>query len=159
MNFAKVEKCDVVNGTGIRVSLFVSGCRNNCKGCYNKIAQDFKFGNKFTDQIMLEILEYLSNEYVSGLSILGGEPMDEKNVEEVANIVSIVRHRLPTKNIWLWSGYTLEQLQSRECASTNYILSNIDVLVDGPFVEALKDPTLKFRGSSNQRILQQGIDF
>lgn len=159
MNYSKIDSCSITDGPGIRVSLFVSGCRIGCKGCFNKVAQDFKFGEEFTDETMANILSHLNNDYVSGLTVLGGEPMDVKNVDEVSNIVSIVKKMFPDKNIWLYSGYLLEQLLDRKCILTEYVLKNIDVLVDGPFVEYLKDPSLRFRGSSNQRILQRGIDF
>lgn len=160
MNFAKVEKCDVVNGTGIRVSLFVSGCRLNCSGCFNKVAQDFKTGQEFTKEAVDEILSLCENEFISGLSILGGEPLDEKNIKDVVELLKAFRVKFGyTKTVWLWSGFTLEELRARGSYFVDLVLEELNVLVDGRFVEALKDPTLSYRGSSNQRVLHKGKDF
>lgn len=154
MNYAKIEKCDVVNGPGIRTTLFVSGCTHACPSCHNKEAQNFRFGQKFTQQTLEELLEVCSDEFCSGLTLSGGDPLHPTNILDVAHIVKAFRYRFGnTKNIWCWTGYTLEGLRNRCDFAVSYLLENIDVLVDGPFVEALKDPALKWRGSSNQRIL------
>ena len=160
MNFSKIDPCDVVNGQGIRATLFVSGCDLRCPQCFNKEAQNFKAGKLFTPEDFLFLMNSVANPYCAGLSLLGGEPMHPKNLPVVAEIISIFREQFGhTKNIWLWSGYTLEELRERYDILTDYVLAGIDVLVDGRFVQELKDPTLKFRGSSNQRILKQGKDF
>ena len=160
MNFSKIDPCDCVNGQGIRTTLFVSGCDLRCPQCFNKEAQNFKAGNLFTPEDFQFLMGSVANPHCAGLSVLGGEPMHEKNLPAVAEIIGKVREQFGhTKNIWLWSGYTLEELRERYDILTDYVLANIDVLVDGRFVQELKDPTLKFRGSSNQRILKRGIDF
>ena len=159
MRYGKIEYADTQNGPGIRVTVFVSGCRINCPGCFNKTAQNFKFGEYFTQETVLKIVDAVDNEYISGLSILGGEPFDLKNINEVRSLVSQFRNRFGNKTLYIWTGYTLEQLQERFCPSTKYLLSEIDVLIDGPFVEELKDVSLKWRGSSNQRVLQRGKHF
>ena len=154
MNYAKIDKCDTANGEGVRVSLFVSGCSINCPGCFNKPAQDFKFGKEFSQDTLDEILNLCESPYISGLSLLGGDPLHPKNVPTISSLVKAFRQRFrDTKTIWCWTGYTLEQLKERGDPSISYILDNIDVLVDGPFVESLKDPSLSWRGSSNQRVL------
>lgn len=159
MNYMTVEKCSVVNGTGIRTVLFVSGCTHNCPGCHNKIAMNFKAGQPFGVATMQELLDSLDNNYVDGLTISGGDPLHPKNVATVAEVVGLVVTKHPAKTIWVYTGYTLEELRERDDILVNYILNNIAVLVDGRFVESLKDPTLEFRGSSNQRILKRGVDF
>lgn len=160
MYYSKIEYCDCSNGVGARVTLFVSGCRIGCKGCFNKAAQNFKFGQEFTQEIINKILDSIDNEYVAGLSILGGEPFDTKNVCTVYELVRQFRQRFGnTKNIWCWTGYLLEDLQARDDLATQHLLAQIDVLVDGPFAETLKDPALVWRGSSNQRVLHKGVDF
>ena len=160
MNFSKIDSCDCVNGQGIRTTIFVSGCDLLCRNCFNKEAQNFKAGNLFTSEDFRFLIDSVASPYCSGLSILGGEPMHEKNLPTVAEIIGKVREQFGnTKNIWLWSGYTLEELRERYDILTDYVLANVDVLVDGRFVEELKDPSLKWRGSSNQRILRHGIDF
>ena len=163
MNYGGLRFCDVANGTGCRVSLFVSGCTNNCPGCFNKEAQDFNYGQEFTSGTLEAILDGCDHDYIAGLTILGGEPMHPRNQPTVADIVSAFRKRFgDKKTIWVFTGYVLEKdLDPGRRVYTDYtpvILDNIDVLVDGPFVEALKDPSLKFRGSSNQRhiYLQDG---
>lgn len=153
MNYAKIRKMDISNGPGVRVSIFVSGCNNNCKGCFNKEAQDFNYGNLYTKEVESKIVDYLKSDYIQGLSILGGEPFEFKNQETVLNLINRVKKAFPEKNIWIWSGFTIENLLSRKDKITNEILKKIDVLVDGPFIENLKDPKLQFRGSSNQRII------
>lgn len=160
MNYSKLEKADLVNGPGVRVSLFVSGCRLNCSGCFNKVAQDFKAGQEFTQKTIDEILALCENEFISGLSILGGEPLDEKNIKSVVELLGAFREKFGyAKTVWLWSGFTLEELRARGSYFVDVVLEDVDVLVDGRFVEALKDPALSHRGSSNQRVLHKGKDF
>lgn len=158
MNYAQIRQFDIANGEGIRTTLFVSGCTFNCKGCFNKKYQDFNYGTQFTDEIQNKIINYLKFDYVSGLSILGGEPfMQDKNL---LDFIIRVKTTLENKTIWVWSGFTFEEIL--QDTRKRELLKHIDVLVDGQFVEELKDLTLKFKGSSNQRIidvqksLQQG---
>ena len=153
MNYADIKYPDVANGEGVRVSLFVSGCTNNCKGCFNKEAQDFDYGQKFTDKEKQKIFEYLEKSYVKGLSILGGEPFELQNQETVLNLILEVKEKFPDKDIWIYSGSTIEQLIERHNEITDKLLKNIDILVDGPFIEDKKTLGLKFRGSSNQKII------
>ena len=158
MFYGALRHCDVANGEGCRVSLFVSGCRNNCPGCFNKEAQDFHYGQPFTEETLDEIIEALKPEHISGLTILGGEPMDEINQWTVLAIVQKVREMFGwSKTIWIFTGYVLDkdliQDGRAHTACTHNILDQIDVLVDGPFIQELKDISLQFRGSSNQRII------
>lgn len=151
MNYAEIKFPDVSNGTGVRVSLFVAGCRMNCYNCFNKEAQDFNYGQLYTSETKKEILEKLDLTYIKGLSILGGDPMEPENQKEVADLVAEAKKNHPEKDIWLWTGRIYPDLPITDYTST--ILENLDVLVDGPFVESLKDLSLEWRGSSNQRIL------
>ena len=157
MNYAVIKKNDIANGPGVRVSLFVSGCRHHCKNCFNEEAWDFTYGTSFTDKTIEEILVALTPDYVAGLSILGGEPFEPENQQEVLRLVKLVRQRFPEKTIWCYTGFTMEKdLLSGHTGSLQVVrelLSCLDVLVDGKFVEALKDPGLIFRGSSNQNII------
>lgn len=157
MNYAVIKKNDIANGPGVRVSLFVSGCRHHCKNCFNQEAWDFSYGTPFTDETAEEILAALAPGYVAGLSLLGGEPFEPENQEEVLRLVRLVRRRFPEKTIWCYTGFTLEKdLLSGRTGSLQVVrelLSCLDVLVDGKFMEALKDPGLIFRGSSNQNII------
>ena len=154
MHYGKINKYDVANGPGVRVSLFVSGCRNACKGCFNTQAWDFNFGDKFTDDTGKEIYEALKPEYITGLTILGGEPMEPENQRELMPFIHWIHKHLPDKSIWLYTGYTFEQLYYNGIPKiTNKILESIDVMVDGKFDESLKNISLAFRGSSNQRII------
>jgi len=147
MNYAKIKKVDIANGPGVRVSLFVSGCRNHCKGCFNPETWDFDYGRPFTRETEDEIIEALRPSWIQGLSILGGEPTEEENAAVLIPFLKRVRAVLPDKDIWLYSGYTYEALRDKE------ILTQVDVLVDGPFLLELKDAGLAFRGSRNQRII------
>ena len=149
MNYANIKHHDVANGPGIRVSLFVSGCTHHCKGCFNAEAWSFTYGEPFTQQTVEEILLALQPAYIQGLSLLGGEPFEPENQPAVLDLVRQVRAAHPEKDIWAYSGYTLEQLQTL----APELLAQITVLVDGPFVESQKDMRLAFRGSANQRIL------
>lgn len=157
MNYAKIKKCDVANGPGVRVSLFVSGCTHHCKNCFNKEAWDFNYGNCFNEQTENEILEALKPDYIKGLSLLGGEPMEKENQEGLLPLVKKVKEVYPNKSIWCYSGYTFDDQILTGKANNNKIteelLDNIDYIVDGEFIEELKNPSLKFRGSSNQRII------
>lgn len=149
MNYAAVKKTDIANGPGVRVSLFVSGCRRHCKGCFNSETWNFNYGNLFGKSTMNEILEALDKEYIEGFSILGGEPFENENKETVYNVIRTVKEKFPQKTIWCYSGFCFEELAE----SSRNILELVDVLVDGPFVEEKKNLRLKFRGSENQRII------
>ncbi|MCI8396343.1 MAG: anaerobic ribonucleoside-triphosphate reductase activating protein [Clostridia bacterium] len=157
MNYATIKKCDVANGPGVRVSLFVSGCSHHCKGCFNQEAWDYNYGNKFTEKEETEVMNALKPEYIEGLSLLGGEPLDLKNQEGLLPIVKKAKELYPEKPIWCYTGYLFDKQVMGEMAqtneTTNELLKYIDYVVDGQFVETLKNPSLKFRGSSNQRII------
>ena len=148
MNYGAIKKVDVANGPGVRVSLFVSGCRNHCKGCFNPETWDFSYGQPFTKETENEIIEALRPSWIQGLSILGGEPMEPENEAVLIPFLERMRAELPGKDIWLYSGYRFEMLHERD------ILVLVDVLVDGPFDEKEKDAGLAFRGSRNQRIIR-----
>ena len=156
MNYAKINKNDIANGSGVRVTLFVSGCTHHCKGCFNQEAWDFDFGEPFTEETEKELLEALSPSYIKGLTLLGGEPMEPQNQRALVGFLEKVKEKYPKKSIWCYSGYTFEELTGESRArseDTDRMLSYIDVLVDGKFVEELKDISLRFKGSSNQRII------
>ena len=156
MNYATIKTYDTANGPGVRVSLFVSGCTHYCKDCFNSEAWDFNYGKPFTEETMEELLKAIDREWIEGITFLGGEPMNPRNVEKVSEIIQRIRCSYPEKNIWVYSGYTLEELlENKELHGypVNNILRNIDVLVDGRFVIEKKDLKLRFRGSSNQRII------
>ena len=157
MNFAAIKWADVANGPGVRVSLFVSGCTHRCPGCFNEEAWDFGYGQPFTEAQEDKILAALVPAHIKGLSLLGGEPFEPDNQRALLPFLWRVKEACPDKEIWCYSGYTLDGELWRDsrarCQYTDEMLSLIDVLVDGPFVEAKKDLNLRFRGSSNQRIL------
>lgn len=157
MNYAAIKNCDIANGPGIRVSLFVSGCTHHCKGCFNEVAWDFNYGQPFTQQTIQELLEMLKPPHVKGITILGGEPFEPENQPAVLELLQQVKESYPNKSIWVFSGYLLDRdiLSGRlgPWEITREYLNYIDVLVDGPFVLEKKDLTLRFRGSSNQRII------
>ena len=157
MNFGEIKKCDIANGEGVRVSLFVSGCTHHCKGCFNAQTWDFNFGEEFTKDVEDSLLEALAPSYIVGLTLLGGEPMEPENQRALMPFLRRVRERFPHKTIWCYSGYTYDKDLAEGgrawCEVTDEMLSVIDVLVDGPYVEALKDIRLVFKGSSNQRII------
>jgi len=158
MNYASIRTCDIANGDGVRVSLFVSGCTHRCKGCFNEEAWDFAYGKPFTAETEAEILSALEPGFIDGLSLLGGEPMEPENQRVLVPFLRRVRDRFGlSRTIWVYTGCVLEtELRSESrwrTEVTDEFLSLIDVLVDGPFVEDLKDISLKFRGSSNQRII------
>jgi len=156
MYYGNIKYNDIANGDGVRTSLFVSGCRVGCKGCFNSETWDFKYGQEVTDEIVSQIVESLEPSYISGLSLLGGEPMEPENQEGILPILRLVKERYANKTIWLYTGYLLDQdLVSggrKHTVYTDEIMSLVDVVVDGPFVSELKDVGLRFRGSSNQRI-------
>ena len=159
MNYAEIKWTDIANGEGVRISLFVSGCTHHCKNCFNQIAWDFHYGHPFDETIGEKILRELGKPYIAGLSLLGGEPLEPQNQEALLPFVKAVKKRYPEKDIWCYTGYTWN-LVSGELAeaqkntpATKELIALFDVLVDGPFVEELKKITLKFRGSSNQRVL------
>lgn len=153
MNYASIKYNDIANGDGVRTSLFVSGCSHHCKGCFNSVAWDYDYGEEFNTSVMADIINSLKSEFISGLSILGGEPLDPKNMEQVMDIVVTTKILYPEKPIWVYTGYTFEDINSSNYYIYKTILDNIDVLVDGKFDEELKDISLRFRGSSNQRII------
>lgn len=148
MNYAQIRKYDIANGPGIRTSFFVTGCSLNCKHCFNKEYQDHNFGEKWTSDTTKELISYLKDPNVSGLTILGGEPFE--NLDGLVDIVKMIRKEID-KSIWVYSGYTFEKLRQNPKACE--FLNLIDVLIDGPFIEEKKDLTLAFRGSKNQRII------
>lgn len=157
MNYGEIKKYDIANGEGVRVSLFVSGCTHHCPGCFNQATWDFDFGKPYTKETEEEILEALAPDYIAGLTLLGGEPFEPKNQEVLTGLLKRVRQRYPDKTVWCYTGYLFDKEllgESRaRCEYTDEMLELIDVLVDGRFVEGLKDITLRFRGSSNQRII------
>lgn len=157
MNYAAIKNCDIANGPGVRVSLFVSGCTHHCKGCFNEVAWDFNYGQPFTQQTIQELLEMLKPPHVKGITILGGEPFEPENQPAVLELLRQIKECYPNKSIWVFSGYLLDRdiLSGRlgPWEITREYLNYIDVLVDGPFVLEKKDLTLRFRGSSNQRII------
>ena len=156
MYYGNIKKLDIANGEGIRTTLFVSGCRNHCERCFQPETWAFDYGQPFTDETAQAILDSLKPSYVHGLTLLGGEPFEPENQRVLVKLLQQVRREYPQKNVWAYSGYTLEELLGDghpHCEVTVDMLSMIDILVDGRFVEALKDIGLKFRGSSNQRII------
>ena len=156
MNYATIKNCDVANGSGVRISLFVSGCTHHCKNCFNEEAWDFNYGEEFTEATLNEIIELLEPSYIKGLSLLGGEPLEPQNQLGLLPLLRKVKEVYPTKDIWCYSGFTLEQIQDKMVPNLPYtkeLLSYVDVLVDGKFVEELRNPMLQFRGSSNQRLI------
>lgn len=158
MNYATVKTCDIANGPGVRTSLFVSGCTHHCKNCFNQEAWDFDYGEPFTEETIQLILNECSPSYIAGLTLLGGEPMEPANQQGILPLLTAFRERFPEKSIWCYSGYTYEQLTTpgTRCYQpgvTEQLLSMIDVLVDGPFIQAQHDISLRFRGSSNQRLI------
>ena len=157
MNYGAIKNCDVANGTGVRVSLFVSGCRNHCPGCFQPETWDFGFGQPFTADTEQEILGLLEPSYINGLTLLGGDPFEPENQRALLLFLRKVRAAYPEKDIWAYTGYTWEQLISGthrvSLPETVEMLSLIDILVDGPFIQEKKDIRLHFRGSDNQRVI------
>ena len=157
MYYGEIKNCDIANGEGVRVTLFVSGCTNRCKNCFQPQTWDFCYGQPFTAETEAHLLDLLSPGYISGLTLLGGEPFEPSNQAVLLPFLRRVKERYPDKEIWCYSGYTLDgelwQESRARCEHTDEMLSLIDVLVDGRFVQELKDLNLRFRGSANQRII------
>ena len=160
MNYGNIKECDIADGPGVRVSLFVSGCRHHCKGCFNKETWDFDYGMPYTKETDDEIIRLLAPSYIQGLTLLGGEPFEPENQKELAGLLKRVRETYPDKDIWCYTGYLydvdLPEGGRVHTEVTEEMLSYIDVLVDGEFIEEEKDVTLVFRGSRNQRIIELG---
>ena len=157
MNYAEIKYCDVANGPGVRTSLFVSGCSHHCPGCFNEIAWDFNYGKPFTQDTIDSIIESLKPDYIQGLTLLGGEPFEYSNQKGLLPLERRVREVLPQKDIWCFTGFLFDkdiiENMCKRWKETNELLSYIDVLVDGRFVEELKNLNLKFKGSENQRTI------
>ena len=158
MNFSKIDPMSIVDGDGCRVTLFVSGCRNHCKGCFNPETWNFDFGQPFTEIEENEIIEACSKPYIAGLTILGGEPMEQENQADVYKLINRFKREYPGKNIWLFTGYIyekdlLEGQRKNIPGLTSSLLEMVDILVDGPFILEQRDLNLRFRGSTNQRLL------
>jgi len=154
MNYATIKNCDIANGPGVRVSLFVSGCTHRCPGCFNEVAWDFHYGQPFTEETIESILEMLRPSYIKGLTLLGGEPFEPRNQADVVKLLRRVSQELPGKTIWAFSGFLFEKdMLSGRIGDLSEYLSYLDVLVDGPFVQEKKNLSLRFRGSENQRII------
>lgn len=158
MNYGEIKYCDIANGSGVRVTLFVSGCRNHCKNCFNPMTWSFEYGRVLEQKTIDEIIEHIKKPFIQGLTILGGEPFEPENQKEILDVILKVRQEVPNKNIWVYSGFTFEELMGQEesrasLKEAKQILENIDVLVDGRYVDELRDIRLKFRGSRNQRII------
>ncbi len=156
MHYGEIKNNDIANGTGVRVTLFVSGCRNGCKNCFQPQTWAFDYGKEFTEETEKYILSLLSPSHISGLTLLGGEPFEPENQRELLPFLKRVKETFPQKTIWAYSGFTLEELLGNSrgsCEATRELLGLIDVLVDGRYVDELKDISLRFRGSSNQRII------
>ncbi len=154
MNYATIKNCDIANGPGVRVSLFVSGCTHRCPGCFNEVAWDFDYGQPFTQETIDSILDMLKPDYIKGLTLLGGEPFEPQNQGAIVELLRQVKAKYPQKSIWAFSGYLFEKdILSGRLGDTSEYLSYLDVLVDGPFIEAKKNLRLRFRGSENQRLI------
>ena len=157
MNYAGIKYCDIANGLGCRTVLFVSGCRNACKGCFQPQTWDFHYGEPFDEKAQEEILHSLEPDYVQGITLLGGEPFEEENQVALVPFMRRVRAEYPNKDVWAFTGYIYDKDLipggRKYTEYTHELLSMIDILVDGPFMEELKDITLKFRGSRNQRVI------
>lgn len=158
MNYANIKPFDVANGPGVRVSLFVSGCTHHCKGCFNEVAWDFKYGEEFTEQTIDRIVKDLDKDYIAGLSLLGGEPLEPINQKGLLPLVRKVKQLYPEKDIWCYTGYDFEKNimadMYERLPETRELIQYIDILVDGKFVEELKNLNIRFRGSSNQRVIR-----
>ncbi len=148
MRYNKIRKMDISNGPGVRVSIFMQGCTFNCKNCFNSETHDFNGGKEFTDDTINRVLELCDNETIRGLSILGGEPMHPKNIEGTTKLAKAFKKKYPNKDLWIWSGFLFDKnLKDKE------VVKYVDVLVDGQYIDELHNPTLKWKGSSNQRVI------
>lgn len=148
MRYNKIRKMDISDGPGVRVSIFMQGCTFNCKNCFNQETHDFNGGKEFTDETINRVLELCENENINGLSILGGEPLHPNNIEGTTKLAKAFKEKLPNKDIWIWSGFLFDKdLKDKE------VMKYTDVLVDGRYVDELRNPTLKFKGSENQRVI------
>lgn len=161
MHYGEIKNCDIANGIGVRVSLFVSGCTNHCEGCFQPETWDFNYGNDFTEETENRILEMLAPDYICGLTVLGGEPFEPENQRVLVDFLRKVRRKYPEKSIWCFTGFTLEMLETEgthcHCEVTEEMLSLIDVLVDGRFDKNKKNISLRFRGSENQRLIDLNL--
>lgn len=154
MNYATIKNCDIANGPGVRVSLFVSGCTHRCPGCFNEVAWDFNYGELFTQETIDMIIEMLRPPHIRGLTLLGGEPFEPENQSAVVELLRQIKKELPEKSIWAFSGYLFDKdILSGRLGDTSEYLSYLDVLVDGPFIQEKKNLSLRFRGSENQRLI------
>ena len=148
MKYNKIRKMDIADGPGVRVSIFMQGCTFNCKNCFNPETHDFNGGKEFTDETIDRVLELCDKDHIEGLSILGGEPMHPKNIEGTTKLAKAFKEKFPNKNVWAWTGFLFDRdLKDKE------VLNYLDTLVDGQYKEELRNPTLKWRGSSNQRVI------
>ena len=157
MYYGAIKNCDIANGVGVRVTLFVSGCTNRCPGCFQPETWDFAYGQPCTAETEQELMDMLAPDYIDGLTLLGGDPFEPRNQEALLPFLQRVKQAYPGKNIWAYTGFTLEQLETEgsypRCQATDAMLGLIDILVDGPFIETQKNIRLRFRGSENQRII------
>ena len=156
MNYATIKNCDIANGPGVRVSLFVSGCTHKCPGCFNEIAWDFDYGDPFTEEVENNILQMLEPDFVQGITLLGGEPFEPQNQAVLVPFLRRLKAKFPSKSIWCFSGFLFENILSGKVGDAQIakeFLTYLDVLVDGPFVQAKKNLMLRFRGSENQRLI------
>ena len=161
MHYGEIKNCDIANGIGVRVSLFVSGCTNHCEGCFQPETWDFNYGNDFTEETENRILEMLAPDYICGLTVLGGEPFEPETQRVLVDFLRKVRRKYPEKSIWCFTGFTLEMLETEgthcHCEATEEMLSLIEVLVDGRFDKNKKNISLRFRGSENQRLIDLNL--
>lgn len=155
MNYAKIIKEDLANGLGVRVSLFVSGCTHKCKGCFNKEAWDFSYGKIFDKETEDKIIKFLNDDKIKGLSLLGGDPLMLNNRSVINHLIQRIKRELPSKDIYLWTGYTLQELERIEDKDLKEILDKLDYLIDGRFIEKKKDRKCYLRGSTNQKIYKK----
>ena len=147
MRYNKIRKMDISDGPGVRVSIFMQGCTFNCKNCFNPETHDFALGHEFTDETINRVLELCEASHIAGLSILGGEPMHPKNIEGTTKLAKSFKEKFKDKDLWVWTGFHYEDLKEKE------VFDYIDVLVDGQYVDSLRDPRLKYAGSTNQRVI------